>query len=182
MSVFSSSGPIEDLNSGGPQAGPVQVTVRQVELRTSQKGAQYVNVVLTDDNDRDIYVNLFPNSKPKDPSQSLDSFYPYRFIKNFLTVAGFYNNGSVDLPSWDALKGRQLQLICQLDDYTKRDGSTVKIRVPHSYYTANFLSAKEFADGATEASSFVKNVEYVKNNPNVPHKNDTTANSGDEPF
>ena len=175
MSVFNYSGPVEDLNSGGgPQAGAYLCRIIKAELRTSQKGAQYLNVELQDDKEFSIYASFFPFS-PKD--------YPKKALADFLIACGFWNGSAVDIGEWSQLVTRQVMVLAQLDTYFKA-GIEKKTRVAHSYYNANnFFSAKETATGATEATSFIKNKKYVENNPmKAKSNNSAPSNDGTEPF
>ena len=176
MSVFNYDGPIEDVNSGGPEAGPVKLKIASAEMKTSRAGNEYLAIELRDDKDYTIRHSFFPNSQ-KD--------YPKKVLSDFLIVCGFWNGTGVNIPSWASLNGQEVVALCQLESYYW-DGKDRTKRVPHSFYRAqDNKSGKEVASNSTESVSFEKNRKYIETNPYTSDSNSGTtppANDNTEPF
>lgn len=173
MSVFNYEGPIEDINSGGPQAGPVSLTIHSAETKTSRNGNEYLSIDFRDDKDYSIKHSFFPKST-KD--------YPKKVLADFLIVCGFWDGSKVNLSNWSQLVGKSIVAICQLESYYW-DGKDRTKRVPHSFYRAqDYRSGKEIASGAQESASFVRNKAYVETNPTLNSAKSQEENSDTEPF
>lgn len=156
MAGYSSSNKPKDTNVQRP-VGEYVISITEVEMKPS-KGTEYLALKCEGKNkdgvESTFYINFFPNSTADFPKQMLE---------NFLTITGFYINGSINIDDFQQLKGKQFVGVTQYVESEYNGDINTRLEV-NSFFNLQYKSAGEVADNK-EAKNFKSSIDYVTKNP-----------------